>query len=326
MGNKLSNAARGSFRGMIWLLVLAVALSISAYSLYFVARSLGVPKIFAAGFSTAYDGVALIAADKCLQFAQEGKSGAFPRMVMLVFAGLSAFLNSLHAILGNESPLAIPLWAGLPLAAVAAFEIHTSQARHRAHARNGRQYPAPMPVWSGHQWILRFLHTLDQYRTVSSNRAEALAMVHGWQPRQVRKAVQRNLVTTSVSAVTGQPVSAVTGQPVTGTVTGTVSGTVSKPVTEQPVTQPAKGYAPTREPTDEASVTNDDGHVSGQGSTVTDQPVTRPRNNARDTVTGLSVARNCEQCDSPFISKSAHARFCKDSCRVAWNRAKKRAS
>lgn len=322
MATKFSNAARGSFRGLIWLVVLAVALSISAYSLYFVARSLGVPKVFAMGFSTAYDGVALIAADKALQFAQEGKSGAFPRMVMIIFAGLSAFLNSLHAILGSESPLAIPLWAGLPLAAVAAFEIHTSQARHRAHSRNGRQYPAPMPVWSGHQWILRFLHTLDQYRTVSSNRAEALATVHGWQPRQVRKAVQRNLVTTSMSAVTSQPVSAVTGQPVTGT----VSGTVSQPVTEQPVTQPAQGSKPSEQGTSEASVTNDDGHVTGQGSTVTDQPVSQPRNNARDTVTGLSVARNCEQCDRPFFSRSAHARFCKDSCRVAWNRAKRRAS
>src|SRR6201984_252298 len=154
MANKLNNAARGRFRGLVWLAVLCVALSISAYSLYYVARLLGVPRLFAAGFSTAYDGVALIAADKSLQFAQEGKSGAFPRMVMVVFAGLSAVLNSLHAIFGGESPLAIPMWAGLPLAAVAAFEIHTAQARAKANARNGHAYPAPLPKDGGGGWAL----------------------------------------------------------------------------------------------------------------------------------------------------------------------------
>jgi len=175
MPNKLNNAARGSMRGLIWLLVLAVALSISAYSLYYVARLLGVPKIFAIGFSTAYDGVALIAADKSLQFAQEGKSGAFPRMVMILFAGLSSFLNSLHAIFGGESPLAIPMWAGLPLAAVAAFEIHTAQARAKAAARNGHAYPAPLPKYGGWDWCLFPLKTLSGLRDIVSARGIAVS-------------------------------------------------------------------------------------------------------------------------------------------------------
>jgi hypothetical protein len=174
MPAKFSNAARGSFRGAIWLVVLAVALSISAYSLFFVARTLGVPKLFAAGFSTAYDGVALIAADKSLQFAQEGKSGAFPRLVMVLFAGLSAFLNSLHAIFGHENPLAIPMWAGLPIAAVAAFEIHTSQTRAKAHARFGYSYPAPVPKFGGWRWGLFPLETLSNLRTVVSARGKAV--------------------------------------------------------------------------------------------------------------------------------------------------------
>jgi hypothetical protein len=171
---KFNNAARGTVRGLIWLVVLAVALSISAYSLYFVARSLGVPKVFAMGFSTAYDGVALIAADKSLQFAQDGKSGAFPRMVMVIFAGLSAFLNSLHAIFGHENPLAIPMWAGLPLAAVAAFEIHTSQTRAKAHARFGYAYPAPVPKYGGWAWSLFALETLKSLRSIVSARIAAV--------------------------------------------------------------------------------------------------------------------------------------------------------
>ena len=175
---KLSNAARGSARGMIWLVVLGVALSISAYSLFFVARTLGVPKLFAAGFSTAYDGVALIAADKSLQFAQEGKSGAFPRFVMVLFAGLSAFLNSLHAIFGHENPLAIPMWAGLPLAAVAAFEIHTSQARTRAHARFGYAYPAPIPKFGGWKWSLFPWATLKDLKGIVGHRGKAIVQAN----------------------------------------------------------------------------------------------------------------------------------------------------
>lgn len=171
---KFNSAARGTFRGLIWLVVLAVALSISAYSLFYVARILGVPKLFAAGFSTAYDGVALIAADKSLQFAKEGRSGAFPRLVMVLFAGLSAFLNSLHAIFGHENPLAIPMWAGLPLAAVAAFEIHTSGERARANARFGYGYPAPLPKYGGWGWGLFFLETLGSVRTVVRARIRAI--------------------------------------------------------------------------------------------------------------------------------------------------------
>lgn len=171
---KLSAISRGAFRGMLWAIVLGVILSISAYSLYFVARHLGVPRLFAAGMSTAYDGTALIAAGKSLQYAQEGRSGASPRFVMVVFAGLSAWLNALHSVLGNESPLAIPMWAGLPIAAAAVFELHTSQARAKAMARLGKKYPAPLPSWGGITWALFPLRTLNELRDYVSARSTAL--------------------------------------------------------------------------------------------------------------------------------------------------------
>jgi hypothetical protein len=158
------------------MVVLFVILTISAYSLYFVARHLGVPKIFAMGMSTAYDGTALLAADKSLQYAQEGRSGAVPRAVMIVFAGLSAWLNSLHAILGSESPLAIPMWAGLPIAAATVFELHTSQARAKALARQGKKYPAPLPSWGGVTWLLFPAKTLLQLKSYVAARSGALAI------------------------------------------------------------------------------------------------------------------------------------------------------
>lgn len=177
--SKLSAIPRGALRGVLWLAVLSVILSISAYSLYFVARHLGVPRLFAIGMSTAYDGTALLAADKSLQYAQEGRSGSVPRLEMVVFAGLSAWLNALHSILGHESPLAIPMWAGLPIAAAAVFELHTSQARARAMARQGKRYPAPLPSWGGVTWMLFPLKTLKDLRGYVSSRASGLAKAQG---------------------------------------------------------------------------------------------------------------------------------------------------
>lgn len=292
---KFNNAARGSFRGLIWLLVLAVALSISAYSLYFVARSLGVPKVFAMGFSTAYDGVALIAADKALQFAQEGKSGAFPRMVMLVFAGLSAFLNSLHAIFGHESPLAIPIWAGLPLAAVAAFEIHTSQARSKAHARFGYGYPAPVPKYGGWDWCLFPLKTLSGLRDIVSARGRA--------------------VTTTNKALTVLPARAareanVAGQP-------------------EPHAINARSQRSERAP-DERTASSQDAH-SETASTASQPSTAEAHGSTADTHDEENVAaarpvtaiRSCAlaSCSRSFVPARKDARYCSGKCRAAASRA-----
>src|SRR5712691_5807969 len=149
-----------------WLIVLSVTLGISAYSLYFVARHLGVPKLFAIGMSTAYDGTALLAADYSLRYAQAGASGTAPNLAVLGFAAVSAWLNSLHAVLGNELPAAIPMWAFLPVAAVVIFEIHTSFERRKALARAGIAYPAPIPKFGGWTWFLFPLNTLDQLRAI----------------------------------------------------------------------------------------------------------------------------------------------------------------
>ena len=325
MATKLSNAARGSYRGLTWLLVLTVALSISAYSLYFVARTLGVPKIFAAGFSTAYDGVALIAADKALQFAQEGKSGAFPRMVMIVFAGLSAFLNSLHAVFASENPLAIPMWAGLPLAAVAAFELHTSQARAKAQARMGITYPAPMPKWAGHQWATRFLHTLGQFRDVSSDRGDALARAHGWVPRKARKALARNTATVPAAAVTParRPASAIIGS---ATPDDTTASATSRSATAAPHSNASGADTATDQPfahgAEQSATPEDDTATNDDASDVTADVASPWPGSATGHVTG-SASIECWHCHKKFVPLRKTARYCGSNCRTAACRARK---
>src|SRR5215469_16073589 len=172
MNLKLNAASRKTVLGIAELAVLCIALAISAYSFYYVTRHLGVPRIFAAPFSMAFDGVAIVAAGRALMQAQEGRSAAGARLTMVVFVGLSAWINSLHAILGAESPLAIPIWAGLPVGAAVAFELHSSQARARALARQGHSYPAPMPRYGGIRWALFPLDTLDKYRDVAWHEAK----------------------------------------------------------------------------------------------------------------------------------------------------------
>ena len=306
---KFNNAARGSFRSLIWLLVLAVALGISAYSLYFVARTLGVPKIFAAGFSTAYDGVALIAADKSLQFAQEGKSGAFPRMVMIIFAGLSSFLNSLHAIFGHESPLAIPIWAGLPIAAVFAFEIHTSQARSKAHARFGYGYPAPVPKFGGWRWSLFPLATLTDLRDVVSARGKAITATNKLAASTSASVHARNA--SALPAGNGATRSA------SGNATGSTAprnGNASRNATEQPAAstaRPADAY--------EASGASGDVTVPSPEDNATEQQAdVMPLHGS---ATG-NVTIECWHCHTPFVPIRKTARYCGSNCRTAAHRAR----
>jgi hypothetical protein len=135
------------------MIVLGVILAISAYSLYYVARHLGVPRIFAIGMSTAFDGTAMILAQQSLKRAEAGMSSAAPKLWMYLFAGLSSWLNSLHAVLGHETLLAVPLWAGLPVGAVVVFDINTSYARRKALVNAGRQYPAPLPKFGFSTWV-----------------------------------------------------------------------------------------------------------------------------------------------------------------------------
>lgn len=136
----------------LWLIILVPILGVSGWSFYWVARHIGSPWYVAAVFSTAFDGVVLLSANKSLDFVQDGISDFWPRWAVRSFVCLGAFVQAFHARLDHEAPGAWVIWAALPLGAAVAYELHIHKARVKAKARVGAKYPAPLPsldiIWS----------------------------------------------------------------------------------------------------------------------------------------------------------------------------------
>ena len=146
----------------------------SAYSLYFIGRYLGAPPYIAIAFSTCFDGVALFAARKSVDYAQAGLSGSFPKFVVRLFAFTAAFLQTFHARIGHELPGAWVLWASLPIGAMLVYEMHIRWERRKALARSGSIYPAPLPSFGMMSWVLFPLSTLSKLRDITEARRNAL--------------------------------------------------------------------------------------------------------------------------------------------------------
>lgn len=165
---KLSAAADS----VLWAIVLVPILGVAGYSLYFVARYLGVPKPFAVVMGVCFDGAALLLARYSLKYAESGLSGTLPRFLVRVLAVLSAYLQTLHAKFGHEPRGAAVLWAALPLIAVAVYEVHIRWDRRKALARAGQTYPAPLPSFGLSTWVLFPLNTVTSMRLIIGKRSE----------------------------------------------------------------------------------------------------------------------------------------------------------
>lgn len=148
-----------------WLLVLGATLTMSNYSLYFVARHFGTPPLFAILAGAIFDGAALLFADYSLKHARAGSSGSGPRLAVLICAGLSAFLNSQHAVILNQIPAARVFWAAPPIIAVLAYEFHIKWERRRALANAGR-IPPDLPAFGKWAWLLFPIKTFRISRTI----------------------------------------------------------------------------------------------------------------------------------------------------------------
>lgn len=173
-GNAIKRALLAFVSGSLWIVVLVPILGVSGYSLYFVTRYLGAPWYVAGAVSTCFDGVALLAADYSLKYAQEGLAGTMPRFVVRVFALLGSGLQTLHARIGHEPPGSWILWAALPWGAVLVYEIHIRWARRKALAKAGHIYPKPLPSFGLVTWVLFPFSTLDELRKVVKDRRVAL--------------------------------------------------------------------------------------------------------------------------------------------------------
>ena len=152
-----------------WAIVLAAVLSMSAYSLYYVGRHLGMPWYFAVIVSLCFDGTAILAAEYSLRYARMGLAATGPQLTVFMFGGLSAYLNTLHAYFGHEIATAKILWAAPPVAAILVFEFHTRWARLSALREAGRVADA-LPPLGRHAWIHHPVESLKVIRVISGER------------------------------------------------------------------------------------------------------------------------------------------------------------
>ena len=156
-----------------WLIILAGTLSISWWSLYFVARHEGAPVPIAVIVSTAFDGVALLSADYALRYARLGLSGIGPRITVYLFAGLSAYINSRHAVIEHDAMFVQILWGVPSVGAILVYEFHVRWERRNALARAGR-IAAPLPTYGIWTWVRYPWRTLSRISAVIEYRSEAI--------------------------------------------------------------------------------------------------------------------------------------------------------
>lgn len=165
-----------------WAIVLTATLSMSAYSLFYVGRNLGMPWYFAAIVSMCFDGVAVLAADYSLRYARLGLTATGPQLTVIVFGALSAYLNTLHAYFGHEIPMAKLLWAAPPVAAILVFEFHTKWERLTA-LRNAGRVAEALPPLGRHSWLHHPVASLRTIRVISGERL--ITIVEREAPRYV---------------------------------------------------------------------------------------------------------------------------------------------
>jgi hypothetical protein len=170
---RVAGAALGKF---LWAAILIPILTISWLGFYTIARDVGIPPIFAAGMSAAFDGVALFAARIGLKHRRQGFSGYLARITVLVFAALGAFVQSFHA----ESHDWIRahswiVWATAPVAAVVAYELHLGWVHRKQLIRKGYQHPSAKSGFGPATWLHFPRETLHEYRDVLRARRTYIA-------------------------------------------------------------------------------------------------------------------------------------------------------
>jgi len=164
---KVLDALTGEF---LWACILVPILAISWLGFYTIARAVGVPPIFAAGMSAAFDGVALFAARIGLKHRRKGFSGYLARITVLAFAALGAFVQSFH----SETSLWVHehawiVWATAPVAAVLAYELHLGWVHRKQLIRHGYVHPSAKSGYGPATWFL-LKGTFTEYKSGLSAR------------------------------------------------------------------------------------------------------------------------------------------------------------
>jgi hypothetical protein len=156
------SALTGEF---LWAVILIPILAISWLGFYTVARAVGVPVVFAAGMSAAFDGVALFAARIGLKHRRKGFSGYLARITVVVFVALGAFVQSYHgeaqAWIHAHSWI---VWATAPVAACVAYELHLGWVHRKRLIAMGYTHPSAKSGFGPATWIHFPWGTMEAYR------------------------------------------------------------------------------------------------------------------------------------------------------------------
>jgi hypothetical protein len=166
---KVLDALTGEF---LWATILVPILAISWLGFYTIARAVGVPPVFAAGMSAAFDGVALFAARIGLKHRRKGFSGYLARMTVIAFAALGAFVQSFHSdttIWVHEHAWIV--WATAPVAGVLAYELHLGWAHRKQLIKMGYVHPSAKSGFGPATWII-LGGTWSEYRNVLRKRRD----------------------------------------------------------------------------------------------------------------------------------------------------------
>jgi hypothetical protein len=169
---KLGAAAAG---GSLWLVILVPILAISWLGFYTIARVVGVPPVFAAGMSAAFDGVALFAARIGLKHRRKGFSGYLARITVLAFAALGAFVQSFHSdttVWVHQHAWIV--WATAPVAAALAYELHLGWIHRKQLIRHGYVHPSAKSGYGPATWFL-IGGTFAEYRAGLRARRDYIA-------------------------------------------------------------------------------------------------------------------------------------------------------
>lgn len=164
---RVLDALTGEF---LWACILVPILAISWLGFYTIARAVGVPPVFAAGMSAAFDGVALFAARIGLKHRRKGFSGYLARITVLAFAALGAFVQSFH----SDTSLWVHehawiVWATAPVAAVLAYELHLGWVHRKQLIRHGYVHPSAKSGYGPATWFL-LKGTFKEYKSGLSAR------------------------------------------------------------------------------------------------------------------------------------------------------------
>ncbi|OUC97812.1 DUF2637 domain-containing protein [Streptomyces swartbergensis] len=143
-------------------IIAPAAAGIVAWSLYVVAHDMyGVPKLLAVLVAACFDGAALACLYLASEAVRENRSAVAPRLATLVLAGISIYLNRLHA-LHIEGGLGATLLFAAPTVAlllIADLSWAATRARHRID-RGERPMRLPVFGWLG--WLLAGEEAWDQ--------------------------------------------------------------------------------------------------------------------------------------------------------------------